>query len=107
MFDASVVSSAQRADDELCKDGSVCCGTVPRPGRGANPVAFPQVTNRVRMATLLFDCAQSLLALCADKRRLGTKPGLLMAVHTWGLTLSHDPHGHRPLSAGGVDSAGQ
>lgn len=64
--------------------------------------------NRVRMATLLFDSArESLLALCADKRHLGATPGLLMAMHTWGRTLSQHPHVHCLVSAGGVDPEGQ
>ena len=64
--------------------------------------------NRAWINQLLFDCArQSLLALCADPRHLGALPGLLMALHTWGRTLSRHPHVHCLASAGGIDSAGQ
>lgn len=64
--------------------------------------------NRTVMAQMLFDCARtSLLDLCADPRHLGAMPGLLMALHTWGRDLSHHPHVHCLVSAGGLDSAGQ
>lgn len=64
--------------------------------------------NRSLMARLLFDAARSsLLDLCADPRHLGALPGLLMALHTWGRNLSHHPHLHCLVSAGGLDSSGQ
>jgi hypothetical protein len=64
--------------------------------------------NRAWMNQLLFDCArQSLLTLCADPRHLGALPGLLMALHSWGRTLSHHPHVHCLVTAGGVDSNSQ
>lgn len=64
--------------------------------------------NRGRMNQLLFDCArQSVLELCAVPRHLGALPGLLMALHTWGRTLSHHPHVHCLVTAGGVDPSGQ
>jgi hypothetical protein len=63
--------------------------------------------NRSALAQLLFDCARSsLLALLADERHLGATPGLLMALHTWGRTLSRHPHVHCLVSAGGLDAAG-
>lgn len=59
--------------------------------------------NRSRLAQLLFDCArQALLQLLVDARHLGAVPGLLMALHTWGRTLSHHPHLHCLVSAGGL-----
>jgi hypothetical protein len=64
--------------------------------------------NRAWFNKLLFDCArQSLLALCADPRHLGATPGLLMALHTWGRTLSRHPHVHCLVSAGGLDAQQQ
>ena len=64
--------------------------------------------NRAVLAQLLFDCARSsLLDLCADARHLGAMPGLLMALHTWGRNLSHHPHMHCLVSAGGLDNSGQ
>lgn len=64
--------------------------------------------NRAWFNQLLFDAArQSLLALCADPRHLGATPGLLMALHTWGRTLSRHPHVHCLVSAGGLDAQQQ
>lgn len=63
--------------------------------------------NRAAMAALLFECVRdSLLALMADPKRLGVVPALVMALHTWGRNLSHHPHVHCVLSAGGVDASG-
>ena len=64
--------------------------------------------NRAWTNKLLFDCARtSLLELCADPRYLGATPGLLMALHTWGRTLSLHPHVHCLISAGGLDATHQ
>jgi hypothetical protein len=61
--------------------------------------------NRPRINALLFDCARlSLLELCADDRHLGATPGIIMALHSWGRTLSMHPHVHCLVSAGGLDS---
>lgn len=61
--------------------------------------------NRAWFNRLLFDCArESLLALCADPRHLGAMPGVLMALHTWGRTLSVHPHVHALVTAGGLDA---
>ena len=63
--------------------------------------------NRAAMAALLFDCVRDcLLQLMADPKRLGVRPGLLMALHTWGRNLSQHPHVHCLLSAGGIDQLG-
>jgi hypothetical protein len=64
--------------------------------------------NRTWFTQTLFDCARSsLLALCAEPRLLGALPGLLMALHTWGRNLSHHPHLHCLVTAGGLDPEGQ
>jgi Putative transposase len=63
--------------------------------------------NRAWLNQLLFDCARlSLLQLYADPRHLGATPGLLLALHTWGRTLSRHPHVHCLVTAGGLDPAG-
>jgi hypothetical protein len=60
--------------------------------------------NREQLTQLLFDCVRlSLLELLHDARHLGAMPGLLMSLHTWGRNLSHHPHVHCLLSAGGLD----
>jgi hypothetical protein len=62
--------------------------------------------NRAGLTQLLFDCVrESLLQMLADPRHLGAMPGILMALHTWGRTLSHHPHVHALVTAGGLDAA--
>ena len=64
--------------------------------------------NRERLTQLLFDCVRrTLLELLHNPRHLGAIPALLMSLHTWGRTLSHHPHVHCLLSAGGIDPAQQ
>ena len=64
--------------------------------------------NRERLAQLLFDCVRlSLLELLHNPRHLGAMPGLLMSLHTWGRNLSHHPHVHCLLTAGGLDAQQQ
>ena len=64
--------------------------------------------NRQALSKLLFDCVRhSLLQMLGDPRHLGATPGLLLSLHTWGRTLSHHPHIHALVSAGGLDAGGQ
>lgn len=64
-------------------------------------------SNRQRFLPLFMRCVrESLLELMRSPRILGATPGLLMSLHTWGRTLSHHPHVHCLVSAGGIDSAG-
>lgn len=63
--------------------------------------------NRERFMSLLMRCArESLLDLMESPNHLGATPGLLLSLHTWGRTLSHHPHVHCLVSAGGIDSTG-
>jgi hypothetical protein len=63
--------------------------------------------NRELLSKELFDAVRrSVLQLCADPRLLGAQPGVLMALHTWGRTLSRHPHVHCLISAGGLDAQG-
>jgi hypothetical protein len=60
------------------------------------------------MIALLIDSVRaSLLALLADPRHLGATPGLLLCLHTWGRNLSHHPHVHALVSAGGLRADGR
>jgi hypothetical protein len=64
--------------------------------------------NRERFIPLFMRCVrESLLEMLANPTHLGATPGLLMSLHTWGRTLSHHPHVHCLLSAGGIDPDGQ
>ena len=63
--------------------------------------------NREPMIAALFDAVRGcLLTLLADPRHLGALPGLLMSLHTWGRNLSHHPHIHTLVSAGGLSPQG-
>ncbi len=63
--------------------------------------------NREEMIALLMDSVRaSLLTLLGDPRHLGATPGLLLSLHTWGRNLSHHPHVHALVSAGGVQADG-
>lgn len=65
-------------------------------------------SNKRLLLNLLFRAVQgTLLSLCADKRFLGARPGILSVLHTWGQTLSFHPHVHVCLSGGGLSPAGQ
>lgn len=64
--------------------------------------------NRRALLGLLFKCAQeTILALCADKKFLGAKPGIVSVLHTWGQRLVFHPHLHLCISGGGISPAGQ
>jgi len=61
--------------------------------------------NRQCLIKLFFDCVRlTLLEMLADPRHLGATPGLLMALHTWGRNLSHHPHIHALVTAGGLSA---
>lgn len=65
-------------------------------------------SNMKTLLNLLFSCVQdTLLTLCADKRFMGAKPGIICVLHTWGQTLSFHPHIHVCISGGGITPAGQ
>lgn len=64
--------------------------------------------NRAALTQLFFECARdTLLALLADPKRLGGMPGILMSLHTWGRNLSHHPHMHCLVTAGGLSPKGR
>ena len=63
--------------------------------------------NYVVMGELLFSSArEALFTLAADSKYLGARPGVIMALHTWGQQLPLHPHVHCLTTAGGVDAAG-
>jgi hypothetical protein len=64
--------------------------------------------NTAAMMELLFQCAsQCLQELLNDKRRLaGAEPGYLLALHTWGRSLSLHPHLHCLITDGGLSDSG-
>lgn len=60
------------------------------------------------MAEILFRSARdTLFELLIDKQYLGAKVGVMMALHTWGRTLSFHPHVHCLVTGGGLTSSGE
>lgn len=58
-------------------------------------------------ANALFQTGRdTLLTLLQDEKHLGATPGILMALHTWGRTLSLHPHIHCLVTGGGLDKRG-
>ncbi len=54
------------------------------------------------MANLLFRTVRKLLLdMLADPRYLGARPGIIMALHTWGQTLVPHPHIYCLITGGG------
>lgn len=63
--------------------------------------------NRRRLTDTLFQAAAATLTeLLADRRYLGARPGLLLALHTWSRTLALHPHLHALITDGGLDGSG-
>ena len=59
-------------------------------------------------ADALFQASRdTLITLLQDERHLGALPGILMALHTWGRTLSLHPHVHCLVTGGGLDNQQQ
>lgn len=60
------------------------------------------------MSEILFRSTRdTLFELLEDERYLGAKVGVVMALHTWGRTLSFHPHVHCLVTGGGLTSTGQ
>lgn len=64
--------------------------------------------NESVFARLLFKASNECLqALLKDEKFGGFKPGILMALHTWGRQLILHPHTHCLVTAGGIDKDGK
>lgn len=60
--------------------------------------------NEALFSRIIFTASQkTLTTLLADERHGGFKPGILMALHTWGRRLNLHPHTHCLVTAGGLD----
>lgn len=61
--------------------------------------------NQKLLYNLMFRCSSdTLLTLCADKRYMGARPGIVSVLHTQGSRLNYHPHIHTMLSGGGITS---
>lgn len=52
-------------------------------------------------------CAETLLELSADKKRLGATPGIIQVLHTWNQELDYHVHMHCIVSGGGLTKDGK
>lgn len=59
--------------------------------------------NQELLYNLMFRCSSdTLLTLCADKKHMGARPGIVSVLHTQGSRLNYHPHIHTMLSGGGI-----
>lgn len=66
------------------------------------------MANKSKLLSLMFKAAQdTLLALCADPKFMGAKPGIMSVLHTWGQKLNFHPHLHMCISGGGITPTGR
>lgn len=52
-------------------------------------------------------CAETILELSADKKRLGAAPGIIQVLHTWNQELDYHVHMHCIVSGGGLTRDGK
>jgi Putative transposase/Transposase zinc-binding domain len=72
------------------------------------PVAEIAFQNKAAVYAILFKAASDALRItAADPRHLGAAIGVLAVLHTWGQTLTHHPHIHCIVPAGGLSPDGQ
>jgi predicted RNA-binding Zn-ribbon protein involved in translation (DUF1610 family) len=66
-------------------------------------VAALALGNKKEVYSILFRAAsEALLELAADPRHIGARLGFLAILHTWSQTLTHHPHLHCIVPAGGL-----
>ena len=68
------------------------------------PIAYQ---NKAVVYDLLFRAAaETLLTIAADPKHLGARIGATAVLHTWGSTMTHHPHIHMIVPAGGISLDG-
>ena len=65
-----------------------------------------RILSTLRLARLLLS-AEALITIAADPKHLGARIGLTAVLHTWGSALTHHPHAHIIVPAGGFSPDGQ
>jgi len=69
------------------------------------PIAYP---NKAEVYGLLFKAAaETMLTIAADPKHLGARIGITAVLHTWGSALTHHPHVHMIVPAGGLSLDGE
>jgi len=63
--------------------------------------------NKAAVYDLLFKAAsETMLTIAADARHLGARIGITGVLHTWGSAMTHHPHVHMIVPAGGIAPGG-
>ena len=64
--------------------------------------------NKAVVYDILFKAtAETLIAIAADPKHLGARIGITAVLHTWGSALTHHPHLHCIVPAGGISLDGE
>ena len=64
--------------------------------------------NKAEIYAVLFKAAaETLIAIAADPKHLGTRIGLTAVLHTWGSAMTHHPHVHCVVPGGGLSLDGK
>lgn len=64
--------------------------------------------NRKIFQDIIFKATQrTLFEMLKDKKHLGAKPGIMIALHTWGQNLNKHLHTHALVTAGGIKQNGK
>ena len=66
-----------------------------------------RLNTRLMNEVLIRSARDTLFELLADEHHLGAQVGVMMALHTWGRTLSLHPHVHCLVTGGGITSSGK
>jgi Putative transposase/Transposase zinc-binding domain len=69
--------------------------------------ALALANERIVYGILFQAASETLLQIAAQPRHLGAKIGFLAVLHTWGQNLTHHPHLHCVIPAGGFSADGQ
>lgn len=77
------------------------CVTVPKELR-----AMCRANQKDAYGMLMKAAAQTVTALCRDKRYMGATPAILAVLHTWTVKIGYHPHVHLLVSGGGIAQGG-
>ena len=77
------------------------CVTVPAELR-----ALFRANQKDAYGMLMKAAAQTVMALCRDKRYMGAAPAILAVLHTWTVKMGYHPHVHLLVSGGGIAEGG-
>lgn len=66
-----------------------------------------EVNPKELLGLMFHAVSDTLITLCADKKWLGAKPGIISVLHTWGQKLNYHPHIHNIITGGGLTADGK